>query len=145
MADDDIEDGEFLDQQDEDVGGDLDEEIDEEIDEETLDEDSDDDAFESDDEFDEDDDEDEDESGEEADEALEELEAEELELTDDEADELHVDEAATLRAIRREELTLDVEAQGAGTGEFVCQSCFLVKRRTQLANKKKMYCLDCAS
>lgn len=28
-------------------------------------------------------------------------------------------------------------------GEFVCQSCFLVKNQTQLADKKKMLCRDC--
>lgn len=30
-----------------------------------------------------------------------------------------------------------------GADEFTCQSCFLVKRRAQLADEKKMYCLDC--
>ena len=79
------------------------------------------------------------------DEALDELEAEELELIDDEVSEsLLVDEAAELRNIRREELTLNVEAQAMRTGEFVCQSCFLVKRTSQLANRKKMICADCA-
>lgn len=82
----------------------------------------------------------------EGDEALDELEAEELELIDDEVSEsLLVDEVAELRAIRREELTMNVEAQAVRSGEFVCQSCFLVKRTTQLANRKKMICLDCAS
>jgi len=28
--------------------------------------------------------------------------------------------------------------------EFTCTSCFLVKRRAQLADEKKMICLDCA-
>ena len=28
--------------------------------------------------------------------------------------------------------------------EFTCQRCFLVKHRSQLANKKKMLCRDCA-
>ena len=28
-------------------------------------------------------------------------------------------------------------------GEFVCQSCFLVKHPSQLADKKKMLCRDC--
>lgn len=31
-----------------------------------------------------------------------------------------------------------------GEGEFTCRSCFLVKRRAQLADEKKMICLDCA-
>lgn len=91
-------------------------------------------------------DDDDDDDDAEGDEALDELEAEEMELVDDEASEaLLVDEAAELRAIRREELTLNVDAQAARAGEFVCQSCFLVKRGNQLANRKRMYCLDCAS
>jgi hypothetical protein len=28
--------------------------------------------------------------------------------------------------------------------EFTCRNCFLVKHRSQLANKKKMLCRDCA-
>jgi hypothetical protein len=27
----------------------------------------------------------------------------------------------------------------------VCQSCFMVKRTSQLANRKKMLCVDCAN
>lgn len=95
---------------------------------------------------DDDDGDDEEEEEAEGDEALDELEAEELELIDDEVSEsLLVDEVAELRAIRREELTMNVEAQAVRAGEFVCRSCFLVKRQTQLANRKKMICLDCAS
>lgn len=97
-------------------------------------------------EFDDDPEGDDEEGDEEADEALDELEAEELELLDDEVSEsLLVDEVAELRAIRREELTLNVEAQAQRSDEFVCQSCFLVKRTSQLANRRKMICRDCAS
>lgn len=82
----------------------------------------------------------------EADEALDELEAEELELLEDEVSEsILVDEVAELRAIRREELTMDLDAHAVREGEFVCQSCFLVKRASQLANRRKMICRDCAS
>ena len=28
--------------------------------------------------------------------------------------------------------------------EFMCRNCFLVKHRSQLADKKRMYCRDCA-
>jgi DNA-directed RNA polymerase subunit beta' len=77
-------------------------------------------------------------------EALEELENQELQLLDDEANEaMLVDEAAELRAMRREELTLNVDAQSQKDDEFVCQSCFMVKRTSQLANKRKMICFDC--
>lgn len=80
--------------------------------------------------------------------ALDELEAEELEmLTDDESDEtLVIDEAAEMRAIRRAEIALQDDSIDEATAtEFVCTSCFLVKRESQLANKRKKICLDCAS
>ena len=87
-----------------------------------------------------------DEQDEETTEALEELESEELQLLDEEAGEaLLVDEAEELRAIRREELTMNVDAQLQRSDEFVCQNCFMVKRTSQLANRKKMLCVDCAS
>ena len=31
-----------------------------------------------------------------------------------------------------------------GADEFTCRSCFLVKRRAQLADEKQMICFDCA-
>jgi uncharacterized protein DUF4193 len=31
------------------------------------------------------------------------------------------------------------------TNEFTCRNCFLVKHKSQLADKKKMICRDCAS
>ncbi len=80
--------------------------------------------------------------------ALDELEAEELEmLTDDETDEtLVIDEAAEMRAIRRAEIAMqDDSIDEATSDEFVCSSCFLVKRESQLTNKRKKICLDCAS
>lgn len=78
-------------------------------------------------------------------EALEELESEELALLDEEVNEaLLVDEVKELKAIRREELTMNVDAQAQQSDEFVCQSCFLVKRTSQLANRKQMLCTDCA-
>lgn len=84
----------------------------------------------------------------EATEALDELEAEELEmLTEDESNEaIVVDEAAEMRAIRRAEIAMETpEVDEAASDEFVCTSCFLVKRRNQLAAKRKKICLDCAS
>jgi len=78
--------------------------------------------------------------------ALDELEAEELEmLTEDEAEEtLVIDEAAELRAIRRAEIALDA-SEGAErlNDEFQCQSCFLVKKTAQLADKRRQFCRDC--
>ncbi|MEN8041965.1 MAG: DUF4193 family protein [Actinomycetota bacterium] len=89
-----------------------------------------------------------DDKGSETTEALDELEAEELEmLTEDETNEtIVVDEAAEMRAIRRAEIAMEAgEVDEAASDEFVCSVCFLVKRRSQLAAKRKKICLDCAS
>ena len=87
-------------------------------------------------------------SGDDGDEALDELEAEELEmLTEDETSEtLVVDEAAEMRAIRRAELAMDQQGVAEATEyEFVCSSCFLVLKASQLANPRKKICKDCAA
>ncbi len=81
-------------------------------------------------------------------EALDELEAEELEmLTDDEESEtLIVDEAAELRAIRRAELALEGDGVGErAADEFLCLGCFLVLKRTQLVDADQSLCRDCAA
>ena len=86
-----------------------------------------------------------DETGDEA-EALDKLEAEELEmLTEDEAAEaLPIDEAQELRQLRREAMSLEVGPEATQADEFVCSNCFLVKRTSQLANRRKKLCNDCA-
>lgn len=95
--------------------------------------------------FGDDEDEDDEEQDEETTEALEELESQELQLLDEEKDDnLLVDEVEMLRSIRREELTMNVDAQSKRADEFVCQSCFMLKRTSQLANKRKQLCADCA-
>lgn len=135
-----------------DLEDELDDEWDEDFDadedlEDDLEDDLDDGLGEDEDE-DEDEGEDEDEDDEDREEALDELEAEELDmLTDDEESEtLIVDEATELRAIRRAELAMEGEvAGGRGEDEFVCQSCFLVLKTSQLANRRKMLCRDCAA
>ncbi|HSQ37172.1 MAG TPA: DUF4193 family protein [Acidimicrobiia bacterium] len=88
----------------------------------------------------------EEEEGEEGEEeALDELEAEELDmLTEDEAAEsLPVNEVEELRQLRREAIELELGADGVGDDEFVCTGCFLVKRVTQLADKRRKLCRDC--
>lgn len=77
----------------------------------------------------------------------EELE-EELEEEDDEAldvllarDEVLDDELLRLDDARDALAVPDVPI---GVGEFTCRSCFLVKRRAQLADEAKLICLDCA-
>jgi hypothetical protein len=128
-----------IDPEDEELDVDL-EEIDDALEEDVvLAEEEDDDV-----DYDEDDD-DEDDEDEETTEALEELESQELELLGEEKnDNLLVDEVEELRAIRREELTMNVDTQLQRADEFVCQSCFMVKRISQLANKRKQLCADCA-
>jgi hypothetical protein len=39
---------------------------------------------------------------------------------------------------------LSVTGAVPDVGEFTCRSCFLVKRQGQLADAKKLICLDCA-
>lgn len=80
-------------------------------------------------------------------EALDDLEAEELEmLTEDEASEtIVVDEATQLRDIRRAQISIEASAVGgASEDEFVCSVCFLVKKSAQLSNRRKKICRDCA-
>jgi len=90
----------------------------------------------------------EDEDGEssEAEKGLDELEAEELEmLTEDEAAEtLVVDEAAEMRAIRLAEIALSSSGEERAEDEFLCQNCFLLKKSSQLADKRRQLCNDCA-
>ncbi len=78
---------------------------------------------------------------------LEELGAAELSmLTEDEAAEaLRVDEAAEVESLRKAELALQDEGDEISADEFVCTSCFLMKRTSQLANKSKKICKDCAA
>lgn len=44
---------------------------------------------------------------------------------------------------RSETLAIKVLPQQAN--EFTCRNCFLVKHKSQLSDKKKMFCRDCAS
>jgi hypothetical protein len=41
--------------------------------------------------------------------------------------------------------TLTVKVVPPQPTEFVCKKCFLVKHRSQLADKKRMICRDCAA
>jgi len=58
----------------------------------------------------------------------------------DEEDETIV--AATAKGERLE--PVDSKVVPIQSTEFVCKKCYLVKHRSQLANKKKMLCRDCA-
>ena len=75
---------------------------------------------------------------------LDALEAEELETveTNDPATIL-VDEASEIKALRRKEMAIDVEADSRRVDEFVCTSCFLLRKNVQLADPENMLCADC--
>jgi hypothetical protein len=66
------------------------------------------------------------------------------EATEEEAEE--EEEEASLALTREERLAEPLEARVVPiqSTEFVCKNCFLVKHRSQLADKKKMLCRDCA-
>jgi hypothetical protein len=40
--------------------------------------------------------------------------------------------------------TLSVKVVPQQPTEFTCRKCYLVKHRSQLADKKRMFCRDCA-
>jgi hypothetical protein len=52
------------------------------------------------------------------------------------------EEAVVSREERVEALTVKVVPQQPT--EFTCKNCYLVKHRSQLADKKRMLCRDCA-
>ena len=58
------------------------------------------------------------------------------------------DEEALLEAIdereARESGSLTVKVVPEQPDEFTCRRCFLVKHRTQLKDRRKMLCADCA-
>lgn len=132
---------------DEDIEEDEDLDPDEDIeDDDDLDDDEDgldDDDIDGDDE-DEDGDDDEDDEDDQETVTLDALEAEELDTveTNDPATIL-VDEASEIKALRRVEMAIDVEADSRRVDEFVCTSCFLLRKNVQLADPENMLCADC--
>jgi len=62
-----------------------------------------------------------------------------------EEEEAEEDEEAAVALTRDERLEpLDTRVIPMQATEFVCKNCFLVKHRSQLADKKRMLCRDCA-
>jgi len=96
--------------------------------------------------------EDEEDEADEADHDDEEDEEEEEDTTDEEEQSLDVLLAREVAQDDDDLGRLDDETRGTlsvptipiGEGEFTCRSCFLVKRRAQLADEEKLICLDCA-
>ncbi len=77
--------------------------------------------------------------------SLDALEAEELEVVEtNESATILVDEASEIKAMRRDEMALDMGKTGRRRDEFVCNSCFLLIKNVQLADPVKMLCVDCA-
>lgn len=56
------------------------------------------------------------------------------------------EEEESILALGRDEPieTLSVKVVPQQPTEFTCRKCYLVKHRSQLADKKRMYCRDCA-
>jgi hypothetical protein len=56
------------------------------------------------------------------------------------------EEEESILSLGREEPieTLSVKVVPQQPTEFTCRKCYLVKHRSQLADKKRMYCRDCA-
>ena len=64
---------------------------------------------------------------------------------DEPAPEEESEEESMLETGREEKVeALSVKVVPQQPTEFVCKNCFLVKHRSQLADKKRMYCVDCA-
>lgn len=91
-----------------------------------------------------------------ADEAVVEDDDDEDDVVVDDDDEDEEDEEESLEVLLGRD-AIDDEVRGddvrdgltkakvaVGDGEFTCRSCFLVKRRAQLADVDRMVCLDCA-
>ena len=95
---------------------------------------------------------DDDEDDDDKDEAEEAVEEEEEEEDDDEVDEEEEEESLDVLLTREKVLDDDEVSRSRGSstsvsidaGEFTCRSCFLVKRRAQLADEDQLICLDCA-
>lgn len=131
-----------LDPADDDLIDDEDEDIDDEIDGEDGEDDrgDEDDIDDDEDEEDDQDDEDDQETV-----TLDALEAEELENVEaNDPATILVDEASEIKALRRKEMAIDLDADPQRVDEFVCNSCFLLLKNVQLADPDKALCVGCA-
>ena len=66
------------------------------------------------------------------------------EATEDEAPEEEDEPILVSMSTEERAEPLDARVVPMQASEFVCSNCFLVKHRSQLADKKKMLCRDCA-
>ena len=70
------------------------------------------------------------------------LEKQEAQDEEDDADDEPIASVATARDERLE--PLDARVIPMQSTEFVCKNCYLVKHRSQLADRRRMLCRDCA-
>jgi hypothetical protein len=70
---------------------------------------------------------------------------EKQEARDDEDDAAEEEPATVVVAARDDRIEpLDARVIPMQSSEFVCKNCYLVKHRSQLADKRRMFCRDCA-
>jgi hypothetical protein len=74
------------------------------------------------------------------------LEKQEARDDEDEADEETVAPSAATTTAKGDDRIepLDARVVPMQSTEFVCKNCYLVKHRSQLADKRRMFCRDCA-
>ena len=65
--------------------------------------------------------------------------------TEDKATEEEDESLLDLQRGEERSETLAIKVLPQQTNEFTCRNCFLVKHKSQLSDKKKMICRDCAS
>lgn len=81
----------------------------------------------------------------EADDELSGLEVEELNMVEEGVSEelLTSEQAMEVAGIRRAELSINPDDHAIRQNEFLCESCFLVKRITQKSSPRSKICIDC--
>ncbi|MDE0232521.1 MAG: DUF4193 family protein [bacterium] len=82
----------------------------------------------------------------EADDELSGLEGEELNMVDEGVsgeEVLTSEQAMEVAGIRRAELSINPDDHAIRQNEFLCESCFLVKRITQRSSPRSKICIDC--
>lgn len=86
-----------------------------------------------------------DEDDSEADDELSGLEVEELNMVEEGVSEelLTSEQAMEVAGIRRAELSINPDDHAIRQNEFLCESCFLVKRITQKSSPRSKICIDC--
>ncbi|MCY3563641.1 MAG: hypothetical protein OXH26_06950 [bacterium] len=81
----------------------------------------------------------------ESDDELSGLEGEELNMVEEGAsgELLTSEQAMEVAGIRRAELSINPDDHAIRQNEFLCESCFLVKRITQKSSPRSKICVDC--